>query len=312
MRFIILGAGGVGCYIGARLLNAGEDVKFIARGAHLKALKNDGLSLSHPNFTFSKKIDAMSFEELKGMDFSIFDAIILCTKSIETEKIAKKLSDILKSSSQLPYIISLQNGVENENILCEFFPQDKVIGGIARKIGAHVVHPGKVEATGNVEIIAGAIKNTVDNSKFLSRLSISYNANGIIFEISSEIKKELWKKLIINNGVNALCTLLRIKTGVLMHDEKLSRIVFGLMSETVQAAKYLDINFLDTELNSMFDLIKNFDSIKPSMLVDREFNRRLELDDICGVVIKYNTAQGYDATYTRTVSTLLEFVYKNE
>jgi len=62
----------------------------------------------------------------------------------------------------------------------------------------------------------------------------------------------------------------------------------------------------------MYELITKFDSIKPSMLVDREFHRVLELEDICGVVIKNCEEQNLDAPYSRTISTLLEYVYKKE
>jgi len=312
MRFIILGAGGVGSYFGTKLLSLEHEVLFVARGEHLKAIKQDGLKLSHPKFSFDAKVKAVSFEELHKCDFSKVDSIILSTKSTATQKIAKDLHLTLKNYKTIPHIVSLQNGVENENQLSKYFQKEKIIGAITRKIGAHIVRPGVVEATGNVEVIAGAIKKSEDNTVFLSRFSEILNSVNIICKISNDIQLELWKKLMINNGVNALCALLEIKTGVLMHHEKLSNIVYGLMVETAQAAKYFDIAFCDEDIDEMFDLIKNFNSIKPSMLVDREFKRELELEDICGVVIKYNALQNLDAPYTKTVSTLLEFIYKNE
>lgn len=95
-----------------------------------------------------------------------------------------------------------------------------------------------------------------------------------------------------------------------MNDKKLSSLVYGLMKETVSAAKACNVNINKDELNQMYELIKNFDSIKPSMLVDREFKRELEIDEICTVVINYNKKQNIDSAYTKTISYLLEFIIK--
>ncbi len=309
MNYIILGAGGIGSYYGAKLLEAGHNIIFIARGKHLKALNECGLSLSHPTFSFKKQVIACSLDDLKLDKLPKIDAVILTTKSTTTYKIAKYLSTIFNDNSKYPFIVSLQNGVENEDILSNYFPKDNIIGALTRKIGAHIIKPGQVEVTGNVETIIGALEKTDKNKIFLENFSSDVKKSGILCEITENIRLELWKKLIINNGVNAMCALLEIETGVLMHDKSLSRIVYGLMQETANAAKAINIIIKKEDVDSMFELIRNFDSIKPSMLVDKEFNRALEIDEICGVVIKYNEVQGMDAPYTRTVSSILDFVY---
>ena len=144
---------------------------------------------------------------------------------------------------------------------------------------------------------------------FLKNLQDAFNQAKIPTFLSSNIKLELWKKLIINNGVNAICALLRKETGVIMHHEKLSKIVYGLMRETANAALNKGISISKEDVDEMFELITNFDSIKPSMLVDVENNREIELEEICNVVIRNCEAQNLDAPYTRTISTLLEYTY---
>ncbi|WP_072682112.1 ketopantoate reductase family protein [Arcobacter sp. LA11] len=309
MNYIILGAGGIGSYYGAKLLETGHNVIFIARGKHLKALKENGLNLSHPTFKFNKKVLAFSLDEIKLNNLPQIDAIILTTKSTTTNNVAKDLSKIFNDNQKCPFIVSLQNGVENEDILCNYFPKDKIIGALSRKIGAHIVKPGYIEATGIVETIIGTLEKTSSNKIFLQNFSSEIKKSGILCEVTDNIKLELWKKLIINNGVNAICALLEIKTGVLMHNKKLSQIVYGLMEETASAAKAVNIVIEKEDINLMFELIRNFDSIKPSMLIDKEFKRPLEIDEICGVVIKYNEMQGFDSPYTRTVASILEFTY---
>ena len=309
MNFLILGTGGIGAFYGARLLNSSNEVTFIARGTHLEAIKNNGLKVEHPDFSFFENVKV---SELKDINFNSLniDVIILTTKSTSTRIICKELSQKLSNIKNIPYLLSLQNGVENEKVLCEYFPKEKVLGGLTRKIGAHIIKPAYIKATGNVETLIGAIYKTKENTSFLEKLNKTINNSRIHSEVVDDINKELWKKLIINNGVNAICALLEIKTGILMNDKKLSSLVYGLMKETVSAAKACNVNINEDELNQMYELIKNFDSIKPSMLVDREFKRELEIDEICTVVINYNKKQNIDSAYTKTISYLLEFIIK--
>lgn len=312
MKFLILGAGGIGSYFGARLLRADNEVIFVARGEHLLALQQDGLKLQHPEFCFNENVFSYTLEQITKLNPFEFDAVIITTKSTSTLTLVKQLKDWFVSSEKIPYILSLQNGVENEEILSNYFNPQYIIGGLTRKIGAHIVSPSFVKAVGNAETILGAIYKTKDNRLFLEKLQNTFNNAQIPTQISKNINLDLWKKLIINNGVNAICALLKVKTGIIMSDEKLKKIVYGLMNETAMAAKNKDVVISTEDVNEMYELITNFDSIKPSMLVDREFHRALELEDICGVVVKNCEEQNLDAPYTRTISTLLEYVYKKE
>lgn len=309
MKFLILGAGGIGSYFGARLINAGHDVIFVARAKQLEALQQKKLKLQHPEFCFSKKVTAYSIDEIKSFDAHYFDAVLLTTKSTSTLALSKHLQMWFANEKKIPYIISLQNGVENEEILSNSLNKKYIIAGLTRKIGAHIVSPAVITATGTAETILGSLEETKENQTFLENLEKVFNDAKIPTQISVNIKLELWKKLIINNGVNAICALLKKETGVIMHHEKLSKIVYGLMNETARAALNIGIKISKKEIDDMFNLITNFDSIKPSMLVDVENNREIELDEICNVVIKNCEAQGLDAPYTRTISTLLEYTY---
>ena len=309
MKFLILGAGGIGSYFGARLINAGHEIIFVARAKQLEALQQKELKLQHPEFCFSKKVIAYTIDEIKSFDAHYFDAVLLTTKSTSTLTLAKHLQMWFANEKNIPYIISLQNGVENEEILSESLNKKYVIAGLTRKIGAHIVSPAVISATGTAETILGSLEETKENQIFLKNIEQVFNDAKIPTQISVNIKLELWKKLIINNGVNAICALLKKETGVIMHHEKLSKIVYGLMNETARAALNIGIKISKKEIDDMFNLITNFDSIKPSMLVDVENNREIELDEICNVVIKNCEALGLDAPYTRTISTLLEYTY---
>lgn len=312
MKFLILGAGGIGSYFGTRLLNSGHDVVFVARGKQLEALQQNKLKLQHPEFFFLRKIVVFTMDEVMSFNPHDFDAVLLTTKSTSTVPLSKNLQQWFDNKKNTPYIISLQNGVENEEILLSEFNKEHIIAGLTRKIGAHIVRPAVISATGSAETIVGALEETEQNKAFLIKLQDAFIKAKIPTQISINIKLELWKKLIINNGVNAICALLRKETGVIMHHKKLSRLVLGLMKETASAALDKGIVIEENEVMDMFNLITNFDSIKPSMLIDVENNKEIELDEICNVVIKNCESQNLDAPYTRTISTLLDYTYNKK
>lgn len=307
MRIAIIGAGGVGSYFGAKLHHAGHDVLFVARGAHLHAMQQEGLHVNHPSLQFANSVNALDMHTFLQTKPLMYDLLILLTKSMETATIAKQLSLWLDAHGANLYVLSLQNGVENEDILAEYLPKTFIIGGLTRKIGAHVIKAGHIEAVGIAETILGSMVDESHAHLFVQKLADIFNTAGIPTQITSDIRKELWKKLIINNGVNALCALLEVKTGVLMHHPKLSQLVLGLMQETARAARVLHVNISSEDVDAMFKLILGFESIKPSMLVDLEHHRALELEEICGVVIRTLEKESLDAPYTRTITSLLEY-----
>lgn len=305
MKLAIIGAGGIGGYLGAALANIGEDITFVARGEHLNAMQKGALHVSHPNFEFCQNVDAISLEELVGREANQYDGLIILAKSNQTKSIAQTLKPWLENAPSKPFVLSLQNGVGNEEILSQILGTRRIAGGLVVKISAHILSPGKIEALGDSQVIMGSLS---ENSKdFINKLGRALVKAGIIVNISEDIQRELWKKLIINNGVNALCALLEVKTGIASHHPKLSQIVLGLMNETAQAARALHVNITQKDVDDMFKLIQNFDSIKPSMLVDVEQGREVELDAICGAVIRTLEDDNKDAPYTKTIAYLLEY-----
>lgn len=314
MKFAVIGAGGIGCYYGARLLKAGHDVDFITRGLHLKVLKKVGLNLHHESIAFKQEINALSVDELWKIPPSNYDVLIFCVKASQTSAFANDLKDWVlthqKETITAPLILSLQNGVDNERQLAEITKMP-VVGGIARRIGAHITSPGVVQAIGPAQVILGGWPTEKASLIELAELELlvdTFNEALIPTEYSPDIKLELWRKLVINNGVNALAALIEEETGVITHHSELSKIIKGLMFEAVKAAESEGVFLSYDDVNQMFELIYTFDSIKPSMLVDREKGKPLELDEICGVVIRGCEQMEQDAPYTQTVRTVLKYM----
>ncbi|MEO1888633.1 MAG: 2-dehydropantoate 2-reductase [Cycloclasticus sp.] len=312
MKFAVIGAGGIGCYYAARLLNAGNDVALIARGKHLQAMQENGLTVKHAELKFKQAVQAFSLDEwFEQTPANQVDVIIVCLKAMQTKVFTEQLSAWFKQNetTNLPLVLSLQNGVENEKYLVDALPKGLVMGGIARRIGSQITEPGVVESIGPAQVILGLWPNhqclDASLSTKITALAECFNEAHIPTEIAQDINKELWRKLIINNGLNPICALLEMKTGEATPRDDLKPLIKGVMREAVLAAKANDVELTADDLEEMLELISTFDSIKPSMLVDREKARPLEIEEICGVVIRGCEKLGVDAPYNRTISTLL-------
>jgi len=307
MHFVVIGTGGIGGYYGTRLQANGRLVTFIARGAHLQVLQTRGLRVNHPAWRFDAPVRACSLEQfLQSSSPSEADLIILCVKATDTEAIARHLADRLGGLSTP--VLSLQNGVDNEAVLTRHLGAEKVLGGLAVLIGSHLTAPGIIDAVGPAQVVMGQWPTAAASSnstKLLERLAAVFNEAGIPTRVTDNIQLELWRKLVINNGMNPLSALTLLDTGTLMHDPGLSQIVYGLMAEATIAAAADGVSLTETDCREMFELVRRFDPIKTSMLVDFEHHRPLELEEICGAVLSRSRQLQREAPYTFTIYQLL-------
>lgn len=304
MKCLIIGAGGIGCYYGARLLQAGHAITLVARGEHLQAMQQQGLQVEHETLHFREPVDALSMEELLAQrSCSDYDLIMLTLKSGATADWLAQSRDWL-AQAETP-VLSLQNGVDNEPLIAAQIGAERTLGGLAVRIGGHIIAPGQVEARGPAQVVMGCWPATTEEDNRLDDLAGQLNAAGIPTRVSSNIRHELWKKLLINNGVNPLSALTGLDTRSLTADPVLGSTVYRMMQETARAARADDVELTQADVDEMFALISNFDAIKTSMLVDREKGRPLELDEISGAVIRRCRALGEEAPWTELTERLL-------
>jgi len=304
----MIGAGGIGGYYAAKLAQAGHNVVLTARGEHLEALQANGLVVDYEGTISHHDLPAFDHQTLmKSHRADDFDLIAITLKSTATEPVMVELSPWLQAGSTP--VLSLQNGVDNEQRIAQEVGEQRVLGGLAVRIGGHITEPGKVYAEGVAQIVMGAWPVQARNdprTDLLSRLEQAFTEAGIPTRVTDDIHYELWRKLVINNDVNPLSALTYLDTYKLTHHPEFGKMVYGMMAETVQASKADGVNLTERDLDEMFDLISSFNAIKTSMLVDQEKGRPLELDSISGAVLRRCQSLGIEAPYTHTVHALLQ------
>src|ERR671912_2656777 len=140
MRIAVYGTGGVGGYLGGRLAQAGTDVHFIARGAHLRALREHGLQVRSVKGDFAMRVPATD----DPAEIGPCDYVLFCVKAFDTEPAAVGLGPLMGHDTA---VLSLQNGVDNEEKLARAVGLDQVMGGAAF-IFAGIAEPGVIVHTG--------------------------------------------------------------------------------------------------------------------------------------------------------------------
>lgn len=310
MKFLIIGAGGIGCYYGALLQKAGHQVTLIARGEHLLALQQHGLKITHPDFNFHAAVNARSLESMiDQMTIDEIDLVMLTIKGTQTESTLKQIQHWINSGNRQVPLLSLQNGIDNEPLIEQALGRKRTLGGLAVKIGGHVISPGIVEATGPAQVIMGLWPNKAANTELAQRIeefSRVFIEAGIPCTLSDDIERELWKKLLINNGVNPLSALTEMDTRTLTSHPVYGDIVYRLMLETAAVADASGVAIPSQDIDSMYQLICNFDAIKTSMLVDKLKGRPLELDAICGAILRRGEKYTVATPLTALINALLE------
>jgi len=186
MRIAVYGTGGVGGYFGGRLAQAGAEVHFIARGANLRALRERGLRVRSVKGDFEVRAPATD----DPADIGPCDFVLFCVKAFDTDAAAARLGPLVGNGTA---VLSLQNGVENEEKLARAVGEDHVMGGAAF-IFAEIAEPGVITHTGGpTSITFGELDGRV--SERAERLLASCERAGFGAELSADIKTVLWAKL---------------------------------------------------------------------------------------------------------------------
>jgi 2-dehydropantoate 2-reductase len=304
MKILVMGAGAVGAFYGARLQQGGEDVVLCARGENLRALREKGLEIN--SFKGDVKVAVKATDNPR--EFAPYDLILFAVKSYDTEASARQLEGCLSPDGIL---MTIQNGVENEEILCRFFPREAVMGGNSR-VGAELVAPGKILHTAIGVIEFGELDGR--ETPRAKRLAETFKRAGIFGELTADLKTIRWYKLMGNVSTNSVSALTRTTLGQMLEDPEGYNLVRTLMLETLAVGRAEGAKVTDDRVDLQLQQIQkhlNAYAIKTSTLQDLEKGKRLEYDAISGAVVRAAKRHGMRVPATETVYTLLKLLDKS-
>jgi 2-dehydropantoate 2-reductase len=283
MRIVVMGSGGLGGYFGGLLAQSGADVTFVARGAHLHALQEQGLTVRSVNGDFTVPVQACADPHAlpqAGM-------VLFCVKTYDAAAAAALLQPVVDVQT---IVLTLQNGVDMAADLQMTFGRGTVLAGVTR-IGSTLVAPGVIEQPTTDRLIEfGSL--TGQEQEQVERVRTLCTTAGIPTLVSSNIQRSLWEKLVFIAPFSGLSTLTRLTPAQLLAQAPTRGLYRSVMQETAAVAQAAAGVAPEIVERTMHYLDTADDPGESSMAVDFQRQRRIEVDAINGAVVRHGQRLG--------------------
>jgi 2-dehydropantoate 2-reductase len=299
LKILVMGAGAIGIYFGARLYAAGQEVVLCARGENLRQMQATGIELASIRGDLKVRIPATD----QPRDFAPYDLILFCVKSYDTEQAAELLRDCLKPGAT---ILTVQNGIDNEAQLIPVFGREAVLTGYAR-IGAELVGAGKVEHISGGYLTFGEVDGTETSRTRM--IAEAFSRAGILGRVSPDIMSERWEKLMGNGAWNTITTLTQRRVGAILDDPEALKLARTVMKEILDVARAEGAHIDDSQIEAYLAYSRdNLRQLKTSTRQDFERGKRLEHEALSGAVVRAARRHGVGVPANETLYALLRLL----
>lgn len=294
MRILVMGAGGVGGYFGALYARAGHDVTFVARGAHLAALRVNGLAIE-------SGVAPLHLPSVRAIDDPAsagpVDVVMFCTKLWDVEAAAARIAPALAGGG---IAIPFQNGVDSHSMLQRALGAERVAGGVAQ-IAATIRSPGVIAHTGTMaRLQVGAFTPAL--APKVAAFAAAGQQAGIDIAAVDDIERALWRKFAMLAALSGVTCLARQPVGVVRADPDLRAAFAAAVGEAVAVAQArgiaLGADFVDKQLAFLDGLPAE---MRASMLNDLVAGNRLEAPWLSGAVVRMAREAGIAAPVSATL-----------
>jgi 2-dehydropantoate 2-reductase len=228
MRIAMMGSGGIGGYLGARLAHAGEDVSFIARGAHLEAMQRHGLRLESP-------LGNIGLSHVRATDvpadIGFVDVVVFAVKLYDMEGAAAAIAPLVGPATR---VVTFQNGIDSVDALARFVPRAQVVGGAAY-ISAHLARPGAVVHAGGVARPRFTLGGRGD-AMIEALQEACDRAGGIDLQTVEDIDQAIWTKFVMLCAFSGGTGLMRAAVGPILADPEARIFIEQLLNEGMAVA----------------------------------------------------------------------------
>lgn len=288
MRIAIVGAGGVGGLLAGLLARAGEEVRVVARGEHLRAIRANGLQVESPLGAFSQPVHAASDDPAA---LGPAEAVLVAVKAWQVAEVAPALRPLLAEGG---VVVPLQNGVEAADRLAAALGEERVAGGLVAVL-AWLTGPGAVRhAAGPPRVTVGERGALAGRpSPRLEALAAALRRAGVVATVTPDILSAIWEKLLLVEPWGAVASAARAPIGVIRTVPETRALLAAAMREAIEVGRARGASLADDLLARTLELL---DGIPPegtaSMQRDIGAGRPSELDDQVGAVVRLGRAAG--------------------
>jgi len=299
MRIAVLGAGGVGGYFGARLAQAGHDVAFVARGRHLAAMRERGLTVRSALGDVALARPTVTDDPATLAPAAI---VLFAVKLWDTERAAETARPLVADGG---VIVPFQNGVGSVERIGAIAGTERVMGGVAQ-IAATIAEPGVIAHTGTMARLRFGPVHAAQRPAAEALLA-ACKAAGIDAELVADIRRALWEKFIFLAAFSGLTSVARQPIGVLRADPDLRSTLEAAMREAWAVGRAQGVALADDFIAQQMRFTDGLPAeMKSSMLNDLAAGNRLEAPWLCGAVAGMATAAGVAAPVSATLYAALK------
>lgn len=299
MKIAMMGSGGVGGFFGGRLAHAGYDVSFIARGAHLAALRERGLTIE------SEAQGDIRVPKVRATDdpasLGPVDLVILSVKLWDTEAAARQIRPLLKPGTG---VVSLQNGVTKDDILQRELGKGLVMGGVCY-VASTIAKPGVIRQTGSMQRV---VLGEYDGRKS-ARAAFLHEAlarSGVNAELNSDVRRAIWEKYVFLVGLSATTATMRATIGPIRENPQTRGFMLDIMREAVAVGRAHGVSLPEDYASDRLAFGDTLPAdMTSSMHHDLERGNRLEVDWLSGGVVKLGGEAGVPTPANRAVCDIL-------
>jgi 2-dehydropantoate 2-reductase len=299
MRISVVGAGGVGGAFGAALAKAGADVTFIARGAHLAAMKSQGLKVQGGRGE-THLVPTQATDD--PAEIGTVDIVLFCVKLWDVESAGAHIKPLLGPDTA---VIPLQNGIDAAERLIPILGSNAVMGGVAQ-ISASIIAPGVIQQVGTfMRMIFGELdgRRTRRGEDFLALCQkAAFDAT-----LSEQIVTEFWMKFILLAANSGMTALARQPIGALRDDPDIRPIFLAAFQETINVGRARGVALPADALDRIVDFVSHLPpTMKASMALDLDRGNRLELPWLSGKVAELGQKLGIPTPTHRMIYAMLK------
>ncbi len=298
MRFVIVGAGGIGAYFGGELARAGHEVTVYARGAHLDAMRAHGLTVRTPEGAFVSRVGATNDPN----ELPTADVVIVAVKSYSLRDVTPVVRLVAERGAD---VVPLLNGVTAaDELIAGGVPAARVLGGLAR-VSVVRTEPGVVERrSGFHSIVVGELTGGL--SERATKIAEALRSAGVDARASGTMGVELWQKYVFITAMAAVCGLARTSIGPVRDAPGGRRLIQRAVTEVVDVARARGISLPDDEAPRTAAYIDTLPAaMTPSFLLDLESGGPTELDTLSGAVSRLAAEAGIDTPVHDTATAAL-------
>lgn len=305
MKILVAGAGALGSVFGGLLSLRGHSVTLLGKGPHIEAIRDKGLAITGIWGNYTAKACRVWFHTPSPAE--VFDLVLLCVKSYDTEHMAQK---ILPCFDRNALVISLQNGLNNYEALVKFIPKDRILMG--RVIfGVIRPEPGRVDVTVYAEEVRIGNPENLVNEDIVMRIASLFSEAGIPTLPSSSITQYVWSKVLYNSSLNPLSALINCTYGELLENAETRDMMRKIVHEIYQVADAMKIELMEKTaeeyIGKLFGrLIPATALHRSSMLQDIMNRRRTEIDSLNGAILKIAKDRGLEVPANESLTAMIK------